>query len=430
MPAHKLSSVVAYYVESVAAGTGPADWSDSGVRIDHTEADVSTISQDIQQDPRMEVSWARFGRNAPVLGLKSGQKATVTLLFTGSGDTPADGETATISSEAYLTGHCLGAVRAIPTKDVASGTTTTITVAAITGWTVGDFIAVQDLTTPAAVNTGKVYIRRITAISDNTATIDEALPFTPASGDLAIGCVTAYVDEQVLEDSTAALSRTLSWYFSKGGNTTAGDDEVWVLYGTAADLTLMDFGRSSQPKMQLSIQCGSWETSADVVKDNQSSSNGQAAKVIGKDTHVWIEDYGTTTSTKHCVASIEVATGVQRHMIETVTSPGLHMEGLCGYSAVGNQSTQVTMDITGYTDDWEADLQAATPKVCRYAHDGAPGSSWALHFSRCWVRETPTRSESGEVSSNKVVLESVQDEVNSNASVAALWESKICIVRA
>lgn len=419
---HKMESVVSFFAETTA-GQGPADWSANGTRIDHTAADATGWDQDWQVDPRLENRWSAVGQRQLVAGLHQGT-ATVSVLLTGNGDAaPADGNTPSATALGTLLSHCLGGARRIPSKDLTGGTTTTLEVAAATGWTEGDFVGVQDKTSPNSYNSGKLHIRRITGISGTTITLDEALPFTAASGDLAVGTEMSYVDPDVLEDSTGASGRTLSWYFSNGGS-----EEVKVGYGCAANLSFADLGRSAQPKIGLSIMCGSWETSPDVAKDVAASSAGIATNVIGRDTKVWLVDFGSTTATERPVASIDIAPGIERSKIETVTEAGEHLEGMAGYS-VGGQQTLVTMDIAGYDDQWETDLQAGTWKVCRYQFNGAPGTAWAIHWSRAQIRQTPVRVETTDVSGNKVVLLACEDEDNADSTVAELWKSKITIVR-
>lgn len=419
---HKDHHVVAFYAETTT-GTGPADWGDDSTRIDVTAVDFTGLLTDLQVDPRMEDAWQKVGQRQLVKGLRNTGNASVSVLFTGNGDAaPADAASPAVGALATLIAHGLGGIHTAPSKTITGGSTTTIEVAAITGWEEGQLVGVQDVTSPTSENTGRVFIRRILSFAATTVTLDEALPFTPANGDLAVGGHTLYLDPAVLVDSTGASGRTLSWYHS--GSLA---DDVIAAYGCAANIALENFGRNALPTMSLDIMVGNWATSTAVAKDDPATSDGESGSIIGRHTSLWIQDYGTSTSTKFATGSIDIQTGITRSRIETVTAAGANLEGMAGYSVAAGEETLITCATAGYTDDWEADVIAGTYKVARYACESSPGSSWAVHLSRAQVRNTPTRAEVSDVSGNNLVLLGCQDSTNASADTAALWESKLVI---
>lgn len=424
---HKDHSVLAFF-EETTAGQPPADWSDSGVRIDHTAVEFDGLfDQEILVDPRMEGQendWADVGQRELIKGARGSGTGTFSMLLTGVEDlSPSDGAAPSETALSKLLKHCLGGQDIGTSHDVTGGTTTSLTMASTTGLELGAFVGVQDLTSPSSENSGRVFIRRITAlVVDTSVTLDEALPFTPANGDLAVGCITHYVDPDVLEDSTGAAGRTLSLYHA--GKTS---EQVHVAYACALTMGLSDLSRNAVPQVAFTAQCGNWGTSPAVSQDADTwAAAGIGAQIIGRYTRFWFEDYGTTTSTKKGIGSMEIGPLVERSKIEAITSGGENLESMVGYSSTAGTETTVTLNIAGYDDDWEADLQADTYKVARYAHESQPGKSWAIHFPRCQIRQTPKPSPVSDIQGTSVTLLACRD--TTTTATTALWRSKVAIV--
>ena len=424
---HKDHSVLGYF-EETTSGQGPADWSTNGTRIDHTAVELDGLfDQEILVDPRMEGQendWADVGQRPLIKGARGSGNGSFSMLLHGNEDeSPADAGAPTTTALADLLKHCLGGQDISTSHDVTGGTTTTLTMASTTGLELGAYVGVQDLTTPSALNTGRVFIRRITALTlDTEITLDEALPFTPASGDLAVGCLVAFVDPDVIEDSTGAAGRTLSLYHA--GKTS---EHVNVAYGCALTMALSELSRNTVPQVSFTAQCGNWETSSTVAQDTDTwASEGIGAQMIGRYTRCWIEDYGTTTSTKKGIGSMEIGPLVERTKIETVTTAGENLESMAGYSSTSSTETTITLGIAGYDDDWEADLQADTYKVLRYAHESQPGKSWAISFPRLQVRATPKASPVSDIQGSSLTLLACRD--TTTTATTALWRSKVAIV--
>lgn len=424
---HKDHSVLAVF-EETTAGQGPADWSTSGTRLDHTAADLDGLfTQEIIVDPRregQENDWIDVGQRELILGARGNGNGSFTLLMHGNEDTsPSDGAAPSQHALGKLFKHCLGGEDLATSHDVTGGTTTSLTMASTTGLALGSFVGVRDLTSPSSANAGRVFIRRITAlVVDTSVTLDEALPFTPDSGDLAVGCSTYYEDPDVLEDSTGAAGRTLSLYHA--GKTA---EDVRIAYGVALTASLSELARNAVPQVTFTGQCGNWETSPDVAQDDSSwAAEGIGAQIVGRYTRCWLEDYGTTTSTKRPIASMEVGPLHERSKIETITTAGENLESMAGYSAPAGTETTIGLNIAGYDDDWETDLQEGSLKVLRFAHESQPGKSWALHFSRCRVRQTATPSEVSDVKGTQVTLLACRD--TTSTATTALWRTKVAVV--
>ena len=415
------------------AGTGPSDWDADAFLVDHTSADVSGLTQSVMATENIEGRIFASGDRDKILGLKSGGGFSSTHYLTGHGQTIADGASATETHLAKLIKLSICGERISPTATVSSGTATQPVLVSAAGIQEGDFLAFQDTTSPSSANDGICYIRRVTNISTNTLTLDQALPFTPANGDLARSCIALYLDTAKLQDSTSASGTTASVKVELGESTPAAD-KVWEIYGACPSLSITDLNRDGMASIKLDWMPGTWRTYDDVTRTAWDAAKSALTSVAppsqGIGTTMFVQTYGTTTSVCKPTNSIEVDIGTPRTRIETVTECTDNLEGIAGYSVDARKDTTIKMTIARLGDDWEAVLQAHTRQVVRYAVSRGPGFGWALHFSRCQLMSTPTDKDIGPQAGWSVEWRAGEDLDNADASTTDLWKSKATIVLA
>ena len=420
---------MAIYLESTP-GTGPADWDASGSLVDHLSVDVAGLTQTVAKDGNVEDRIFASGDRDMILGLKSGGTAKSSHYLTGHGQTIADAASATETHLAKLLKLALCGEQITKTYTCSGGTATQPTLTAVTDLEEGDFLAFQDTTSPTTANSGICYIRRIINISGMTVDVDQALPFTPANGDLARSTITFYPDTAVLQDTSGTASSTASVKIEKG-ETTAAADKVWEMYGCVPTLSISNLTRDSQAQVELEWMCGKWLTYDDVTKTAWSTAKSALTSVqpvtIGINTTVWVQTYGTTTSVCKPVNSFDVSVGIPRARIDTLTECTANLQGLAGYTS-SNADTTVKMGLARLGDDWEGVLQGSTRKVVRIACNRGPGYSWAIHFSRVQIMSTPIDKDIASNAGTEVTFRAGEDLDNSNATTEDLWKAKICIV--
>lgn len=418
----------AYYAESTA-GTPPADWDASGTLCEAVAIDPSGITQSHHQDETLEERWSMFQRRNVVHGVKSDAGATSEHYLTGHGQQPAASSSATATWLSGLITHGMGGSDITSTEDITSGTTTTIEVASVTNWEEGAFVAVEDLTSPASADDGVAYIRRITDISGvgpYTVTLDEALPFTPANGDIARSCIAHYLDPDVQEDSTGASGRTMSLKIER-----AGDRSVWECTGCAATFNLTNLGRDQQPRISLEWMIGDWETYATVTKTTWTQSpTNVPARTIGVHTHAFVQEKGTTTQNDLSINALDVQPNIPRASIDQINESSFGMHARAGYTADAEQATTVQITTASHGIDWEDKDQANTRYTVRISQVAGGGYGWAIHMTNCKIVATPVYQQVGPNAGWQLTFQADEEDDNAGASTPHLWRSRIIIVQA
>lgn len=400
-------SRVAYFAETTP-GTGPADWQASGTKI-HLSAppDVSGIEQTLLADER---TVPRMNERAgpPVKGLRQ-TSMQVRTYWTGHGQTVVGAQVAATALGTLLE-HCLGAVHRSSATTLAAGghTTTVINVAATTNISVGCLIGVRD----DSDTDGKVAIRRVTAIAALAVTLDEALPFTPVDGDDVVAGITAYIDPDVLEDSSGASGRTLSWvcdYLASNGAAA-----VVELLGTKAALSIDGFARNERPSIVLDVTAARFRNVGQDGLAAPSWSGSPATLgpvVLGPRTKLWLQDYGATTQTTGLhLSSASWTVGVSVAPVEVITEQTAGMPGI-GLFSTAPARPECEVTIVPWDDDYDVDLAASTPtyKAIRVALESTEGKSIAIMFPRAQIMATPKIAQVGEVLGATVKLEAHED---------------------
>lgn len=408
---HSHKHWLAYAVEPTQ-GALIADWDADGQLVDHLEADPGVIAQSLLVDATLNTR--AYTKRNMIKGVRNHDALKVKMNWHGSEVVTADTVTVVQTPLMEILAHCFGGQLLTKSTTLTGGTALIPEVAATTSLTAGAFVGFEDLDDP-----GRVHIRRILVITALALTLDQGLPFTPANGDKAHGCAITYIDEDVLEDSSAG-SRTFAWRLEKEA------EAVWEAIGTKAGLGLT-FARNAPPSVDLSIFAANFrhETLTKTVWTQTAA--GKAPLAVARDTKLFIQTYGVNTSTDlHCSA-LAVETGVMPAPIPTLTEVEARMEGRGGYT-IEPTDTTYTVGIIPQENDWETGLQAYTMYKLRYAQVAQAGKAWAVHSSRVEICETPKwQAMVAQGSSVKYVAH--EDLENTDSSNAKLWRSKIILVQ-
>lgn len=411
---HLHRSWLAFAFESTQ-GAVIADWDADGFLVDHLEADPGTIAQSLIEDATLNVR--AFTKRRMIKGIRNNDNLKVKLNWHGSEAVAAATVAVAQTSLMKLLEHCWGGQVRTKSTTCTGGTALIPELTSVDTISPGVFIAFEDLG-----DLGRCHIRRVLAVNALAVTLDQGLPFTPANGDKAHGCAATYIDEDVLEDSTTG-NKTLAWRHERSGT-----EAVYEYIGTKATLALT-LPRNAPPSLELGVFAANFEHETLTKTTWTQTPAGQAPLAIGRDTKLFLQTYGTHTSTDlHC-QQMAVETGVPVVPIDTITKVDARMEARAGYS-IQPADTTVTPVIVPFDDEYEAALQADATYKLRFAQIAQAGKCWAVHISRCEIAETVKFSPVNSVQGAALKLRAHEDLANADASNAALWRSKIILVQA
>jgi len=403
---------LAYAVEPTQ-GALITDWDGDGTLLDHLEADPSAAAQSLLED--MTLNFRAYTERAMIKGVRNNDNLKVKLNWHGTGAVAADTVQVVQTPLMEVLEHCWGGQVRTESTTCTGGTALIPELASTDTIDEGVFIGFEDLDDP-----GRVHIRRVISITGLAVTLDQGLPFTPANGDKAHGTCATYIDEDVLEDSSAG-NRTWAWRLEKEA------EAVWEFIGTKANLAIT-LARNAPPSLELSILAANFRHEVLTKETWTQTASGQAPLAIARDTKLFLQVYGTHTSTDLHNSTISVETGVASVPIDTVTEVDSRMEGRAGYT-VGQGKTFITTVLVPQLNDYEVALQANTFYKLRYAQIAQAGKAWAIHASRVEICETPKWMVANAQASS-VKWKAHEDLENSNASNAKLWRSKLILVQA
>lgn len=408
---HKNRSWVAFFPE-VTVCVPPANaaaWVSSGTAILHTGADFSAVKDARLDDPTMETRAMAQGTRVKIPGARN-VEASVSVSLTGSGAETADGAAITETALMTIMEHCMGGLDlgTTQTVDATPGSATQPQLDSVTGITAGCLVAFEDTTSPTAENTGKLHFRRVQSIATTVLTLSEALPFTPAEGDLCHAVATCYIDEDVLEDAVAGPS-TFSWLGMKHSSRT---DTIVQLEGCVASLGLSGLGKNELPQVDLKIQAANYLLGGTDSLTNPAFAtfNGQAPLSMGVDVLCSIQAYGTTTVSLRDVNQIAFDPGFTRSPVPTTTEKTARFEGLATYS-VNISKTRLTLTLAPYDDDFYAGIEAGTTYRINIYQPGTGtggGQAWCLHLARAQLVEVPSRVDVGDALGITLVFEAME----------------------
>lgn len=393
----KHRSYVAFFPES-SVNTPPADWAASGLPIEHTALDVSTIKAARLDDPTLETRILAKNKRHKIAGIRN-TDAKLTLKCHGKATTTALDAQAAETTLSKILKHCMGGCVRTNTTTITGGTASQPIVDDTTNLVVGATIWVQDITSPAAKYSGKPRMTRIIAIDDGTKTltVKPELPFTPANTDKVLGTITLYVDEDVLEDSVASAGgpHTASWFFKKHKTNT---DLLWQLTGSVASFSLSNLGPGQLPTFELSIMAANQKSGA---ADGLSSPDfddpyGAAQICLGKDSECVIASYSTDDHTVRQTSAFALDVGYTR---DRITANSITADGFEGTSTYGLEpgDTSATITLNDYVDDWYASREADGEWYVMLSQPAAEGKAWGLMLPRCGITDHPSPIEVGSI---------------------------------
>lgn len=391
MVASILPTSLAFALETTVAvpPTLAADWvtavgsltTGARLRIIGETLDLSSFKQTMIEDMRSQE--AILGDEPKVFGIKGGVEFGFEAYLCGHGlDTVSGSQVAQTAMGLFLL-TCLGGQDRSNSTVLAGGghTTTTITVSATTNITTGSHIKVEDLDDP-----GRSVPRRVVDITGSVLTLDEALPFTPADGDLVHGAHTFYPAEATLVDSGSS-GRTLSFLLSKGQGTTPR--EHYVARGCKPILEGITINRNESPRLKFRVLVGSFISPEAAPEPTWTADpEGSAPLAIGPDTKVRYDNVGSTTSTQVHVSEFNFVPGVESVAHDTLTEADSGMPGRAGY---GLQPAHSTLDFTilPYAQQHHTDFNSQQLKQLRLSRISTEQRAWALTIPRLEIVETP-----------------------------------------
>ncbi|MBL9105193.1 MAG: hypothetical protein JNL82_29880 [Myxococcales bacterium] len=411
---HLHRSWLAFAVEPTQAAV-IEDWDGDGFLLDHLEADPGVIAQSLVDDMTLETSV--WDERLALKGIRNQDGLKIKLNWHGTGSVTAAGDAVAQTPLMRVTEHCWGGQVRTESTTCTGGTALIPTLTSVDTISPGVFIGFEDFGDP-----GRVHIRRVLAVNTLSVTLDQALPFTPANGDKAHGTSATYLDEEAIEDTTTG-NKTLAWRIERSGS-----EAVYEFRGTASNLAI-NVGRNAPPSLELSVMAGNFAHEGLTKESWTQTPSGQAPLVCGRDTKLFLQVYGTHTSTDLHTSAVAVETGVNRTPIDSMVEVDAGMEGRTGY-CVGRGKTFLSVTLVPQTKAWEVALQANTIYKARYAQVAQAGKAWAVHFSRLEIAETPKFGPASDAQATSVKFKAHPDLTNSDASNQKLWRSKIILVQA
>lgn len=376
----------------------PADPATSFTWIEHISADTSNIKQTFPPDPTLERRAMAVNANRKrIKGIRN-CSASVALKLHGTGVTTADNTQVAQTYLGTILQHVMGGVHRGTRHAVVSGDTTDIELASVTGIIPGCVLAFEDTTDPTEEHEAKPIPRRVIAVDagDKIVTLSEALPFTPAAGDIAHPAITPYWVSSVLKDAVAGPS-TLHWFIKKSKT---GTDLLWTVEGSVASFKLDGLGRGALPSIGLEIMGANFRTSAEdgLVNPNPTTFQGHAQLSMGLDAQLLIGEYGDDTLVSHHCNTVTFEPGVSRVRVESNTEKIDRFEGTATYSFAPGE-TKFSCTLTPYDSAWYAGLKEGKEyRITLYQPgDGTgAGKGWCLHMGRAQLIETPSRTDLNE----------------------------------
>lgn len=367
----------------------PASWSNDATWVEHISCDTSGLRQTLITDPTLEGRAFAVGTRKARKGLRN-CSMSVGLKLHGTGATTAD---ATQVAQMYLgtiLEHCMGGVHRGTRHAVVDGDAVEVELAAVTGIIPGCVVAFEDTTEANEANEGKLHPRTVLAVDAGTkvVTLDVALPFTPAAGDIAHPTITPYLVSSTLVDAFAGPT-TWQWFVRKAKT---GTDLLWTVEGSVASMKVDGLGRGALPSLTLDVMGCTFRHGAGdgLANPSPTTFQGQAQLSMGLDVVCIIGEYDDDTLVTHDATNISFDSGFTRTRVETATEKIDRTNGTATYSfAPGDTKFSVT--ITPYASSFYDGLEEGkeyTIKLYQPGDGSGAGKGWALCIDRAQLLET------------------------------------------
>lgn len=401
---HVKSKFLMYYPETTVCEP-PVDWAASGKRVEFISVDCQP-KQELIVDPTAEGNPLAVGKRTRRKGIRNVTWSMVLKMHGVGVATTTDAQ----ASHTYLSTileWCLGGSHRSNTTSITGGTTTEPIVDDVTNYIPGMLAGFIDNTTPSEADAGKVHFRRVLEVDGvaKTLRLSEALPFTPAAGDIVPATITIFVDRRVLRDAVEVAGRTFNWLYR---NDESGADLLWQLEGTVATVALQNLGRGQLPQLSLSCMSANFSHTAvdGLTAVTMPAAEGTSAQLaMGTDVQCSIGEYDSTAIAGVDANTVAFETGIARTKVETSTEKTHRFEGLATYS-FNPTDTKFTATLVPFSPSWYAGLSEDQQFRINYYQPGpgtGAGKAWCLHIPRAQITATPNRADVGDV--NGVAVE-------------------------
>jgi hypothetical protein len=394
------SSYFAFYIETTQ-GTAPANaaaWASDGLLIDHYDADVTEVKQEVVDDTRMTSRPYDHATYTKLKGLRNCSAKTSHPLH-GSGVTTAAGAQISETTLMKLLKHCYGGIHRSNSTTVTGGSSTEPELTAVTNIIPGCLIGFEDTTSPTAEHTGLVFVRQVKSIDGLAVTLDEALPFAPAATDKVHGMATIFPHSNRIDMSDPV--QTLSLLFQKHPSDA---DLLWQLHAAAGSLSVK-IDRGQEPRYEIAWQAANFKHGEEGGLTAPSWSGdpyGFAPLVVGRNTKVSIGEYDTTTLNDSHVYQAEVMPGFPAIRVPGIVEVDDLVEGTKTYGANVLEKPSMTVTTLPFTDDHEVSFQADTEYRVRITQHATPGKVWCFYMPRAQYAETPGPANVADRWGNKI----------------------------
>lgn len=402
---HKHRNYLAFQTES-APCVPTGSW-DSATWIEFRALDLANVKEALIVNPTLERTAFAVGKRTRIRGIRNVPWSAVIGLH-GTGATTSTDSQVAATYLSTIFAWCMGGQHRSYTRAVVSGADEhTITVGAgkTTGFIPGCMVAVEDRTSPAAGDLGKLHFRKVISVNGGTDTItlSEDLPFVPASGDIVHGTITNYLVESYLESAVrAGAVRTLSWFamLTRGDN-----DHLWQLEGTVGSMSFQGLGRGELPSVTLNMQSANFSHGSEdgLSEPTPGTAQGKPSLAMGLDFLFNVGDYGDETLATRAANAIGFEPGLTRTPVPGVTEDIDRFEGLIDYTFTPSD-TKVTATLVPYAQAWYAALNDGDEhRLTLYqpgpggATGGGVGKAWAIHVPRAQLTATPGRTDVDQV---------------------------------
>lgn len=415
---------LAYFPETTACAP-PADWAADGFPIEFISVDVNP-KQQLYVDPTAERRIKANGARMRIKGARWVDWSAILKLHGLGVATVEDSQAAHNYLTTILTWVCGGSTRSYTREVVSSANAYTLTVGEglTTGFVPGCLVAVEDITSPAAGDAGKLHFARVASVDDGTDTIvlTEALPFTPAATDVIHGTVTVYVDELVLEDAIRNGSiYTYNWYYQRHMSST---DEIWQLEGTVASFKIQNLSRGQLPQVALNMMSANFRHSGDdsLTFEDFGAPSGKPQLSMGLDVRCSISSTAATTRSGVDVNAADFEPGFSRVRVETLTEEINRFEGMSTYTMAPAETKLTITGVPHAATYYAALADETTYRAMLYqpGPGGAAGASagkcWAICIPKAQIGETPGRVDVNEIHGEQFVLSAMLPDDTSGGS--------------
>lgn len=401
------------FFQETTKGTPPANaaaWVSSGSSIYtiNQTPDLTPLRQSILDDLRTRQTLK--GHFPKIAGIKGGVEVSFETYLTGSGDSSrADADTTAAHAFLDLMEHAFGSIDR-PTSHLASGThsTTTVELDSVAGVSEGSWLGFPHPTS------GLIYKRQVTDITGTVCTLHQDLPFTPSDSDLIRGLASVAVNESVLGDA-AAGPYTFSWLFEVGTSPTAR--EAWEARGCVSFPTGITLERNQAPVLAWNTLVGGFIGPDDTTPPTWTAAPaGEAGRVIGVNTHVFLTNVGSTTGVEFDVAACSINPAITRTAVDVQTSSTANMPGRYSYSLDESQGS-VELTLVPHADSlWDA-FQAETLKQFYYERLGTDGEGWGIYCPRVQIAPDPAYADVNSFLGNALELHMLRGQATSGGNL-------------